>query len=321
MMKNKLIGFVLLVLSGCSLFAYESFDSDAISETEITFNKKTYSLAYNREFNDDVIPLEYFSNSQPVPPGDRALFYDRDKNSIGMLNSPSNFYVKDGVCHMIEQHYVDEKGVYHQDFSRLRGVNLWCDLKKIENPQYFGEGYYEFRFKMPYVKGMSLAIFLYSAEEHKDLTIGHENEKGYAWNEVDFCEIKPLDGGKCIEPLGGFHVSNIKTGKKVSSGWDFNEDTWHKTIKTSKEWFDEWHTFQVVWEKNTMKIYYDGVLFKTVSIPKYLGSAQGKYGLFIDPEYCDYDWEENPARNKVDWSDESKHDFQLDYVRYYVPKQ
>lgn len=222
---------------------------------------------------------------------------------------------------MIEQHYVDEKGVYHQDFSRLRGVNLWCDLQKIENPQYFGEGYYEFRFKMPYNKGMSLAIFLYSAEEYQDLTIGHENEKGFAWTEVDFCEIKPLDGGKCIEPMGGFHISKVKTKEEVSNSFQFNEETVRKTISVSKEWYDEWHTLQAVWAGNTMKLYYDGVYFRTVSVPKYMGSAKGKYGLFFDPEYCDYPWDDRPERNKVDWSDNEVHDFQLDYIRYYTLKK
>lgn len=322
MKKYRLLGLSVLLIFVCSMnaYAYDIFESDKISETEIKLKGKTYSLAYNREFNEDVVPPEYFSHTMWLDENG-GHWYDRDKHSIGTVNGPELLFVKDGAAHLIEHHYVDEKGVHHQDAGELRGVNLWCDGIRIQNPQYFGEGYYEFKFKMPNVQGTSLAIFLYSAEEYEDLIIGHENEKGYAWTEVDFCETKPLNGGKYIEPMGGFHISSVKTRQEVSSSWQFNEETWRKTISVSKDWYDEWHTMQCVWHQNKMEIYYDGKLFRTVYVPKYMGSAQGKYSLYIIPQYCDYPWDDNPTRNKVDWSDESIHDFQFDYIRYYTLKK
>ncbi len=324
MKRYKLLGLSVLLISICSISACASkptiSNSDISSENEITFNKKTYSLAYNCEFNDDVVPPEFTTFEMDLDENG-GHWYDRDKHSIGKVNSPSLLYVKDGVAHLIEQHYVDEKGVYHQDQGELRGVNLWCDPERIQNPQYLDEGYYEIKFKMPNVQGTSFAMFIYSAEEEKDLILGHENEKNYAYTEVDFCEIKPVNNGKSIEPLGGLHVSNVKTRKKISGGFEYNDNTWFKTIPTSKEWFDKWHTLQVILEKNTLKIYYDGVYFKTASVPRAMGGLKGKYGLFVRPEYCDYDWEDNSAKYKVDWSDESKHDFQVDYIRYYTLKK
>lgn len=328
MKKYRLLGLSVLLIFVCSMnaYAYDIFESDKISETEIKFKGKTYSLAYNREFNEDVVPPEFFKEPfHDDNNGGNSHWYDSGiKNVQGLINGPM-LYVKDGAAHLLEHHYIDENGLFHQDQGELRGITFNCDswgghTEKIEH-QYFGEGYYEFKFKMPNVQGTSLAIFLYSNEGHEeDLTIGHENEKGYAWTEVDFCETKPLDGGKYIEPMGGFHISKVKTKEEVSSSWQFNED-WRKTIKTSKEWFDEWHIMQCVWHGNKMEIYYDGKLFRTVSVPKYMGSAQGKYSLYIIPQYCDYPWDDNPTRNKVDWSDESIHDFQFDYIRYYTLKK
>lgn len=295
------------------------YGNDEIDRKLIEFNGITYKLDYNREFNGTDVPPEFTTHPMDLTINDGRNF-SVEHNVIGTVNDPENLYISDGVAHLIEHHYVDAEGVYHQDSAELRGLNLWCDheMHRIKNPKYCGEGYYEIKFKMPKVKGVSFALFLYSSEEEQDLSIGHKNPEGYAYTEVDFCEIKILENGVFIEPLGGMHIQN-SAGTVVSNGYQYNAETFMKRIPTTEDWFNQWHTLQAVWNKNHLDIYYDGVLFRNVSVPDYMGGGVGKYGLFLRPEYCDYPWEDNPARNKVDWSDDARHDYQIDYVRYYTP--
>lgn len=116
-----------------------------------------------------------------------------------------------------------------------------------------------------------------------------------------------------MRPLGGIHYRKLDTNELITGGYKFNEKTFLKRIDINEdEWYDQWHTLQVVLQDRTMELYYDGEHFRTVNNPSFLGSIEGGYSFIIRPEYCNYERE-------LDWEDTSVHDFQVDYVRYYKP--
>lgn len=321
MLKKIFITTITLTLC-FYLFSCNS-EPDKLPETEqeITFDGIPYKYNFSWEFNDDgKFPSDIIHQyRKDDKPGDGMFdWLSKTENVVGETNLPENLYVKDGSIHMIEQHYQDKNGLYHQNWTELWGINLWFwpESVRLKNPKYCDAGYYEIRFKMPKVQGVSFAMFLYTADEGEDLMKHHINSKNYVYSEIDFAELKVR--GNSIEPLGGIHITNPNTGKKVSQGYEFNQATFNKLIPVTDSWFEEWHTLQAVWNNNKLDLYYDGELFRNVSIPDYFGEAYGKYGFILRPEYCDYPWEK--GKNSVDWSDTEKHDYQIDYVRYYSLK-
>lgn len=304
-MKKILLAVMTMIFSA-SLFAQET----------ITFNKKEYKLAHAMEFNDDSTWDECtryrwrtFANQKK-----EDYFHITRQDTYQEVNKPGFVYIENGALHLKEQHYINEKDQPFAYTSEIYTSPRSWQTKLPKEPYSYQKGYYEIKFKMPKAIGISFAIFLVSVDNsYRALSEANYNKKGYGVSEIDFAELVAYPNQ--MRPLGGVQFRKAYTDELITGGYKFNEETFLKRIDINEdEWYDQWHTLQVVLEDRKMELYYDGVYFRTVKNPSFLGNIEGGYSFIIRPEYCNYETE-------LDWEDTAVHDFQVDYVRYYKPSK
>jgi len=280
----------------------------------ITFNKTEYELCRSYEFDDEqTLQDEWmgtFLNYDLSDPEKYKIELPKVLDNVVSytVNADGSRYVKDGVLHLIERHWIDKDGLLHLSRGEIRSQKSFYDYGgDIKSPFTFNEGLIEIKFKMPYDPGTSFAMFVWADEADVN---GKTLDKTYSMTEVDFAELIAMSD-TCVHPHGGFHVRYNPTNTQVTGGGE--HETNEKPIR-SKEWYDQWHVLQAKWDHKSLSIYYDGVLFRKIRLNlSYINSNKdGKFGLFIRPEYCG-----NFHPVDIDYNDDSAHDFQVDYVRIY----
>lgn len=244
-MKRLLYMFLLIFV----MQTFSSVFSQTVCETRVVvFTNYYYQcddnpwvLVFEDDFNSNSIDLSYWNPITGVP---------RDVDFINQKawHKKENLIVENGLLKVISKNEPqynmpvvikwDPYTVKYEDFTYTTG-EVWTKRS-------FLNGIFEARIKIPKGKGFWPAFWLFG---------------GNLWNEIDIFEF-----WNEYDVWGNYDPNKLSRVHHMNVWFDFNEDGNGDDCPTDYTGFDfsqNFHVYKVMWDKDKIEWYVDGVLKRT----------------------------------------------------------